>query len=561
MLLLPSRIFQQCHPLPAEPLLQEDYQKLSSPTASFTASFEPEDESLPNTKTSELTELLLRTSAALDHDDKARHDEEVADEIHIVLFRALHESTVESYESEDIVLALDSIEKLLRCSDHVARETFAGGCGVPLLQLIFLLFEMNYRLGNPHIVCSCKSIIGRFVSLGTDLTAMYRSSEFLSFLVIAIEGTSGNETVQCASLSLESLSRQLVNKPILVNRRDVCDCLFGMVDSYLPGKARAVATRSIMNLVTDFPPGIKVYTNNQVYVDILIKATLDDEDEVRAGAVETLLILSASHVEIQASLLNSSEKENILDRLLLVAEDFTNADHTRVCALRAFVSLVKGRRVPTAAEDSILHLRNVVLGSNDVIATQAAIAIKTTLALLTFYDHPSLLVALDSVVEMSSSSCLQVQMWSARAIREQALDPSNHCLMLSADDFLTALVQLSQNCHPSICRPALESIHSLARNGVGAVAIAKAEMLLSTLVDVASSESNDKQSDSVGRRIAMEALIALVTNADALVLIVSKRDIFVDILMELSLFGCGKVGEKALRAGAMEAVALLANYL
>ena len=50
-------------------------------------------------------------------------------------------------------------------------------------------------------------------------------------------------------------------------------------------------------------------------------------------------------------------------------------------------------------------------------------------------------------------------------------------------------------------------------------------------------------------------------DACALDLIVSKRDIFVDILMELSSFGCGKVGTKDLRAEAMETVALLANYL
>ena len=370
MLLLPRRIFQQCHALPAEPLLEEDYQKLSSPTASFTSMFDPKDESPPAAKTTELTELLIRTSAALGHDDKARHDEEVADEMHIVLFRALHEATTESYESVDVVLALDSIEKLLRCSDPVARDIFIGGCGVPLLQLMFLLVEMNYRLGNSHVVSSCKSIIGRFLSLETDLTLMYRSSEFLSFLVIAIEGTSGNDTVLCASLWLESLSRQPANKSILVNRRDVLDCLFGMVDGNLQGKTRTVAMKSIVNLASDFDPAIAIYSNNQVYSRILIKAISDDEDEVRAAAVESLLLLSTSSAEIGASLLPFSEEENLSGRLLLVVEDFTNADHTRLCALHVFVSLmIKNGNATKISADSIPHLRNIVRGSSDVLAT------------------------------------------------------------------------------------------------------------------------------------------------------------------------------------------------
>ena len=418
MPLLPRRIFQQCHALPAEPLLDEDYQKLSSPTASFTSMFEPKDEVPPIAKTTELTELLIRTSAALDHDDKARHDEEVADEMHIVLFRALHEATAESYESFDVVLAPDSIEKLLRCSDHVARDIFFGGCGVPLLQLMFLLVEMNYRLGNHHLVSSCKSIIGRFLSLETDLTLMYRSSEFLSFLVIAIEGTSGNETVLCASLWLESLSRQHANKPFLVNRRDVLDCLFGMVDCNLPGTTRRVAMRSIVNLASNFAPAVEIYANNQVYVGILIKSISDDEDEVRAAAVESLLLLSTSSVEIGALLLHFSEEVNLLDRLLLVVEDFTNADHTRVCALHVFVSLVKNGNATKISADSIPNLRNIVRGSSDILATQAAIAIKTTSGVLALYDDPSLLIAIDAVVEMASSSCLQVKMWSARTMQD-----------------------------------------------------------------------------------------------------------------------------------------------
>ena len=562
MPLLSRRIFQQCHALPAEPLLEEDYQKLSSPTASFTSMFEPKDELPPIAKTTELTELLIRTSAALDHDDKTGHDEEVADEMHIVLFRALHEATAESYESFDVILALDSIEKLLRCSDHVARDIFFGGCGFPLLQLMLLLVEMNYRLGNAHVVSSCKSIIGRFLSLETDLTLMYRSSEFLSFLVIAIEGTSGNDTVLCASLWLESLSRQPANKPILVNRRDVLDCLFGLVDGNLPGTTRIVAMRSIVNLASNFDPAIAIYSNNQVYSRILIKVISDDEDEVRAAAVESLLLLSTSPAEKGASLLNFSEEENILDRLLLVAEDFTNADHTRVGALHVFVSLVKNGNATKISADSIPHLRNIVRGSNDILATQAAIAIKSISGVLALYDDPSLLIAIDAVVEMASSSCLQVKIWSARTIQEQTMDPSNYRLILSAEGILPVLLQLVQNPHPSACRPALEATYSLVGNEDGAVAIAKDECFLCTLVDVASSsDSSDELPDSAGRHIAIEVLIALVMNEGSLDLIVSKRDVFVDILMELSLFGCGKVGEKELRAEAMEAVATLANYL
>ena len=524
--------------------------------------FEPKDKVPPIAKTTELTELLIRTSAALDHDDKARHDEEVADEMHIVLFRALHEATAESYESFDVVLAPDSIEKLLRCSDHVARDIFFGGCGVPLLQLMFLLVEMNYRLGNHHLVSSCKSIIGRFLSLETDLTLMYRSSEFLSFLVIAIEGTSGNETVLCASLWLESLSRQHDNKPFLVNRRDVLDCLFGMVDCNLPGTTRIVAMRSIVNLASNFAPAVEIYANNQVYVGILIKSISDDEDEVRAAAVESLLLLSTSSVEIGALLLHFSEEENLLDRLLLVVEDFTNADHTRVCALHVFVSLVKNGNATKISADSIPNLRNIVRGSSDILATQAAIAIKTTSGVLALYDDPSLLIAIDAVVEMASSSCLQVKMWSARTIQEQTFDPSNYRLILSAEGILPALLQLVRDPHPSVCRPALESTYSLVRNEVGAEAIAKDDCFLCTLVDLASSsDSNDKQSDCAGRQIAIEVLIVLVMNEGSLDLIVFRRDVFVDILMELSLFGCGKVGEKELRAEAMEAVATLANYL
>ena len=561
MPLLPRRIFQQCHALPAEPLLEEDYQKLSSPTASFTSMLEPEDESHPIAKTTELTDLLLRTSAALDHDDKSRREEEVAGELHIVLFRALHEATLDSYESFDVILALDSIEKLLRCSNHVARDIFFGGCGVPLLQLMFLLVEMNYRLGNPHIVSSCKSIIGRFVSLETDLALMYRSSEFLGFLVIAIEGTSGNEAVQCASLALESLSRLPVNKPILVNRRDILDCLFGMVNGNLPGTTRIVAMRSIVNLAIDFTPAVEIYANNQLYVSIIIEATLDGVDELRAAAVEILLLLlSTSSVEKEAPLLNFSEEENILGRLLLVAEDFTNADYTRVGALHVFVSLVKNGDVAKISADSILHLRNVVRGSSDILATQAAIAIKTISSAPALYDDPCLIV--DAAKEMASSSCLQVKMWSARIIREQTLYPSNYCLvldyrlMLSSEGLFPALHQLIRNSHPSVCRPALESVHSLVLNEVGAVAIAKDECFLSTLADIASNRLY-----VAGRQIAIKVLIALVMDACALDLIVSKRDIFVDILMELSSFGCGKVGTKDLRAEAMETVALLANHL
>ena len=129
--------------------------------------------------------------------------------------------------------------------------------------------------------------------------------------------------------------------------------------------------------------------------------------------------------------------------------------------------------------------------------------------------------------------------------------------MLSSEGLFPALHQLIRNAHPSVCRPALESVHSLVLNEVGAVAIAKDERFLSTLVDIASSNNLYV----AGRQIAIKVLIALAMDACALDLIISKRDVFVDILMELSLFGCGKVGTKDLRAEAMEAVALLANYL
>jgi len=529
--------------------------------ASFASILEPEDHSSPFTNKSELTDLLLRTNIVLDHDDEDRHGEEVADEVHIVLFRALQEATSHSYESEDATLALDSLHKLLRCSNHVAREIFFGGCGVPLLQLIFLLAEMNHRLGNRHIVSTCKSIIDRFATLQIDLGSMYRSSELLSFIVIAIEGISGNGVVFYASLLLESFSRQSMNKSILVDRRDILDCLFGMVSSNnLPGKIRTVAMRTIVNLASDFALANERYAKNPVYVSILIEATLDDDNDVRAAAVESIMLLSTSSAENGSSLLRLS-KENILDKLLLVADDFTGFCYTRICALHAFVSLVKCKSASKIAADSILRLRNLACNSNlDPIAAHAAIGIKTVAAALAFYDDPLLLVALDATAEMASSPCLQVKMWAARCIQEQTLDASKHRLMIGTDGFLSAVRQLCQNTHPSVCRPALEAVQVLATHEVGAVAIAEDDHLLSTLVDMAS-DSKGLNMGNATSEIAMKALIVLVLNSDSLDKIASQRDTYVDILMELSLFGCGKDGDKSLRAEAMEAVALLAQHL
>jgi len=523
---------------------------------SFTSLLEEDDISSPINETSELTNLLLRTSAALDHNDEALHAEEVDSDVPILLFQALHEATKESYESDDVLLSLDSLIKILRCADDGAQKIFLGGCGVPLLQLLFFLAEMNYRLGNARIVSLCKSIIDRFASLEIDLTSMYQSYELLTFLVIAIEGTSGHEVVHCVSLVFEHLSRHHVNKAILVERRDVVDCLFGVVDGNHPNKTRILAMKTIANLVSE---NAVVYANNQLYVSILLGALLDMECNVREAAVESLLLLSTAPMEIRAALLYNSE-EDLLDRFLIVTEDFTGSDHTRICALHAFTSLVKCTNTPNIAEDKVLRLKNLASGNKDLIATQAAIAIKVVSAVLGFSDNPSLLVALDAAVEMSSSSCLQVVMWTARLIREQSLDPLNHGLFIGTEGLLPAIVSLSHNPHPSVNRPAMETLNALASHNVGAVAIAKDEGLLSALVESVSG-SIALPSDSIAQQIALQTLISLVTKNDSLELIVKQRDTFVDILIELSIFGCGKTGERALRAEAMEAVALLAQHL
>ena len=351
MLLLPPRLFQPCNTA-REPLHESDFQKLSSPTASFTSLFDNGDQPAPVKETSELTDILLRTNDALDHNDEALHAEEVDNEVHILLLQSLKEATEESYDSDDVFLSLDSLVKILRCTDDKAREIFVGGCGVSLLHLIFLLAEMNCRLGNAPIVSLCKAIIERFASLKIDLTYVYNSCELLSFLVRAIEGTSGHEVVFCASGLLERLSRQLGNKTTLAKRRDIIDCLFGVVDSNHPNKTRALAMRTIANLASD-----AVYANNQVYLSILFEALMDDDFDIQDAAVASILPLSTAPVGSKAALMYNLEG-NLSDRLLLVAEDFTVSDYSRICALHIFTSFVKSENTPSVSADKVLRLKN-----------------------------------------------------------------------------------------------------------------------------------------------------------------------------------------------------------
>ena len=106
-------------------------------TASFTSLFEKDEQPSPAAKkTSERTDILLSTSAALDHNDEILHAEEVDNGVHILLFLSLQEAVAESYDSEDVVLSLDSLVKILRCTDDKARKIFVGGDGVSLLGLI-----------------------------------------------------------------------------------------------------------------------------------------------------------------------------------------------------------------------------------------------------------------------------------------------------------------------------------------------------------------------------------------------------------------------------------------
>lgn len=557
MLLLPRRLFQPRNAA-KEPLHGLDFQRLSSPTASFTSLFEKDEQPSPAAKkTSERTDILLSTSAALDHNDEILHAEEVDNNVHILLFQSLQEAVAESYDSEDVVLSLDSLVKILRCTDDKAREIFVGGGGVSLLEVIFLLTEMHFRLGNARIVSLCKSIIHRFASLKIDLTCMYNSFELLSFLVRAIDGTSGREVVCCASLVLERLSLQLGNKTTLAERRDIIDCLFGVVDSNHPNKTRALAMRTIANLASD-----AAYANNQVYLGILFEALMDNEFGIQDAAVVSILSLSTDPVETRSDMMHNMEGD-LLDRLLMVAEDFTAPDYSRICALRAFTGFLKSENTHNISADKVLRLKNLVCCSSDLIATRAAVAIKAVSSVLSSSDVPSIRVVLESAVEMSSSSCLQVVMFSARLLREQAVDLSNHSSMLGTEGLLSAMNILCRNHHPSVTHPAIEALNALTRCKIGAVAISKDELLLSALVESVPSASRELQSDisSIVQQTTVQTIIALVMNNDSFAAIVTQRDSFVKILMVLASFGCGKSGKIELRNEAMKAVAQLAEHL
>ena len=63
------------------------------------------------------------------------------------------------------------------------------------------------------------------------------------------------------------------------------------------------------------------------------------------------------------------------------------------------------------------------------------------------------------------------------------------------------------------------------------------------------------------QQTAVQTIIALVMNDDSFAIIVTQRDTFVNILMGLASFGCGKSGKLDLRNEAMKAVAQLAEHL
>ena len=183
--------------------------------------------------------------------------------------------------------------------------------------------------------------------------------------------------------------------------------------------------------------------------------------------------------------------------------------------------------------------------------------------MLSSSDVPSVRAVLETAVEMSSSSCLQVVMFSARLLREQAVDYSNHCSMIGTAGFLSAMANLCRNHHPSVAHPVMEALRVLGSNNIGAVAISKDDRLLSALVESVPSVSSELPSDtrSIVQQTAVQTIIALVMNDDSFAIIVTQRDTFVNILMGLASFGCGKSGKLDLRNEAMKAVAQLAEHL
>mmetsp|Transcript_33448 Transcript_33448/g.72374 ORF Transcript_33448/g.72374 Transcript_33448/m.72374 type:complete len:570 (-) Transcript_33448:1047-2756(-) len=554
-----------CFPIsPTGSLLDEDSANVSSPCASFAPMtlIDDSDRDAPAAVVSERTELLRSVSVALDHHNTVTHDTEIDAGVCYHLLSILQDAVEDSFDSEEVFLSVDSLSKALRCSDAIA-ECLLVDIGTSLLQLLFRLVEMNYRLGNTALVASCRALIERWAALEMNLDSIDNHHILLPFLVGAVNGTSGKETVHCAALSLQRLSRPAANKAMMALTGGLLDCLFGLLQGCFPKEIRVEAAEAVKNLAWECVPNKNLIASSSWYIEVLATTTKDKDEKIRGAAIETLVHLSSASTAEKVSIV---EVDGLINRLLQIAQDFTERPDLRVSATHALACLIC-RETATALGkyDNLLDvLRYLSCGglNNAPAAIQAAMAIKK---LVTCSEKDSEFngALVQTIVAIASSKfCTQVLMWASRAIRQLTLDGDSYrtSTMVEAKGFFTTLTELCKHPHPNVQRPSLEALEALSVNhGGSALVVARSKDIMTMLVETALREGQIH--DALARRLAVQTILALATDPPARRAIASQQDVFVDTLTALSTFGSSKDDDTELRQAASQGVALLAPLL
>ena len=547
---------------PTGSLLDEDAANVGSPSASFAPMtlVDDTDKDAPAGVVSERIELLRSVSVALDHHNTVTHDIEIDAGVGYHLLRMLKDAMEESFDSEEVFLSVDSLSKALRCSDAIAECLFVD-IGTSVLQLLFLLVEMNYRLGNTALIASCRALIERWAELEMNLDSIDNHHMLLPFLVGAINGTSGKVTIHCAALSLQRLSRPAANKAMMALTGGLLDCLFGLLQGRFPKEIRMEAAGAVKNLAWECVPNKNLIASSSWYIEVLAMTTKDKDEKIREAAIETLVHLSSAPAAAKVALV---EVDGVINRLLQIAQDFTERPDLRVSATHALACLIC-RETATALGkyDNLLDvLRYLSCGGldNAPAATQAAMAIKK-LATYSEKDNEFNGALVQTIVAIASSKfCTQVLMWASRAIRQLTLDGDSYRTMVEAKGFFTTLTELCKHPHPNVQRPSLEALEALSVNhGRSALVVASSKDIMTMLVETVLREG--QINDALARRLAVQTILALATDPPARRAIAAQQDVFVDTLTALSTFASSKDDDTELRQAASQGVALLAPLL
>ena len=487
------------------------------------------------------------------------HNQEIDAGAATMLYHTLRESVRASYDSKQVFNATKSLNMVFRCSDEKAIAFFHT-IGIDILQILLLLVEMNFRLGNEKLVNECQALIGRWAGLKMDLTAISHHEKLLPFLVESIRGVSCTSVVHCAIILLQSLSRFIPNKIIIAQSDSVLECVFDITESRLPDQIRGDAARTISNLAWS-SENKHVIASKLPCLISLSNLMIDKNQGVLSHTLDIMMHLSAAPPKTK-TLLVYFKHGLLLRRLLQVAQDFTQDEKLCVNATHSTANLVCRDTSEFMAEhDDVVHILKYLacggLGDGET-ATQSALCLKKLATYVTQESacHSGLLRSILTVVKASTST--QTTMWASRAIKEQACFAANSPHLVDSEAFLSSVARLLA-CHTvSIQLPVLEAIEILATSEKNSYLIASDPFILSSLLEITMRQKPlFEPFDPVARRLAVGSILALCTDQT------SAKKIANHYGLVRSLRFCGKsrVYDIALRRAAIEAVVCLTPFL